>query len=262
MSIYDKQAKMFYCEEKDKIKYYKSSIIDDSKIIHAFTTRSCGTLGTAGEQELKPLVEKNRREICKILSLSYENLVIPEQKHTDNIKIVTSVCDDVSNTDGLITSAENIVLMLLFADCTPIILHSEKDRVIGVIHAGWRGTAKKIAQKAISLFVNDFNVNPENIKAMIGPAIGQCCYPVSKDTALELQKSIKEDHGNIFKKDKKEDKISVDLKKLNACQLEEMGVINIDISPFCTNCMKDIFYSYRGDNAKTGRHAAIASIIK
>lgn len=250
---------MFYQEEKSSIKYFKSSIFNDSKFVHAFTTRiNDFSMAMTGIPELEPYILKNREKICSVLELDYRLIVTPDQQHTDNIKIINSMDEDLSATDGIITSSKSLVLMLLFADCTPIILYAPKEQVIGVIHAGWRGTAKKIAQKAINLFTNDFNVYANTIKAAIGPAIGQCCYPVSQETAFELRKSIDENHANIFKENNNQ--VKVDLKKLNAQQLKEAGVLDIDIINKCTSCNNSLFYSYRAEEGKTGRHAAIASL--
>jgi len=148
--------------------------------------------------------------------------------------------------------------MLLFADCTPIILYSETNKVLGVIHAGWKGTAKGIVKKAVNIFENEFATAPAMIKAVIGPSIGHCCYPVSEEVAEQLNRSIREKHDNIF--DNQKDKVHVDLKKLNAQQLLEAGVKEIDTTVYCTSCMNEVFYSYRANNGKTGRHCAIAAI--
>ena len=259
---------MFYPEEKNNIKYFKSDIFGNG-LIHALSTRIGGntpyplnsfSLGTAGLAELKPYVETNKERLCSILGLNHKNIISPEQKHTNNIKIVTSIEDNVSDTDGIITAVPELVVMLLFADCIPVILFSPKNKVLGVIHAGWRGTAKKIVLKGVKIFTDNFNIYPEEIKAAIGPAIGQCCYPVSIDVASELKMSINDDYDKIFINDKNTDKVKIDLKKLNARQLMEIGVKNIDILDYCTSCHNSLFYSYRADNGKTGRHCAIASI--
>ena len=260
---------MFYLEEKSNVKFLKSDILENENLVHAFTTRIGGntpapldsfSLGTAGMAEYQEQVNKNRQTICDVLNLDFNKIINPEQKHTDNIKIVKSVSDDVSNTDGVITSTKNLVLMLLFADCTPIILYAPKEQVVSVVHAGWRGTAKKIAVKAINLFKHEFNIEPSAIKAAIGPAIGQCCYPVSSDTYIELKNSINFDCDNIFTNKSNSDKIRVDLKLLNRQQLIESGVRDVDVLDDCTSCKNSLYYSYRAENGVTGRHAAIASL--
>lgn len=261
---------MFYSEEKSGIKYYRSSFLDDTNLVHAFTTRIGGntpapmnsfSLGTTGLNEFESYVNSNRKYLCDALNLDHNKIINPEQKHTDNIKIVSCISDDVSSTDGLITTEKDLVLLLLFADCTPIILYAPDEKVLGVIHAGWRGTAAKILIKAVKIFEQEFNIKSLSIKAAIGAAIGQCCYPVSEDTYLELKKSVSTKyHDNIFKLTNDSDKINVDLKLLNYYQLIESGVKSIDISDVCTSCNNSLFYSYRADNGKTGRHGLIASL--
>lgn len=263
---------MFYFEEKGGLSLYKSSILDDEKLVHTFTTRTGGntphplntfSMGTAENPELLPYVQENRKRICEILGINYENLIIPEQKHTDNIKIVSSNSDDVSDCDGLITQTPGIVLMLLFADCIPVIIYAPDKHIISVVHAGWRGTAKSIVKKTLNIMKNEFNVDIKKIKASVGPAIGQCCYPVSREVAEELENTITNNCDNIFTTNIKDNNlVNVDLKKLNVQQLKEFGIINIDKSENCTCCMNSVFYSYRGENGKTGRHAAIASLVK
>lgn len=260
---------MFYKEEKSKIVYYKSSILDNENIVHCFTTRAgdCQksphngfSLGLGGFDELKTIVKDNRKKFCELLQIDYKKLINPDQQHTDNIKIVTSIDDDLSNTDGIITAQKGLVIMLLFADCTPIILHAPNSGVIGVIHAGWKGTAKKIAKKAITMMTNELNVDINDIKAAIGPTIGQCCYPVSTEVAEQLQLTISKNHDKLFINADSDDKIKVDLKALNALQLEEAGVKHIDVINECTSCNNSVFFSYRAENGKTGRHAAVACL--
>lgn len=260
---------MFYLEEKHQVKYYKSSNFDDSGLVHAFTTRHKDfynsdyngfSLGVGAYPDLTEIVQKNRQTICEILGIAGKQLVIPDQKHTDNVKIISNIDDDVSETDALITRNPDIVLMLLYADCTPIIIYAPNEKVVGVVHAGWRGTSKKIAQKAIIKMCNAFNVDIKSIKAAIGPAIGQCCYPVSVEVADELKQTIDNNYDSIFLESPKSDKIYVDLKQLNSRQVQEIGVIDIDIINDCTCCNNSTFFSYRAESGKTGRHSAIANI--
>lgn len=260
---------MFYPEEKSGIKYFKSSLLEDDNLIHAFTTRigrdtpppmQDFSLGLAGIQELEPYVRENRKRICNVLELDNNKIINPDQQHTSNIKIVTDVNTDLTATDGIITATPGLVLMLLFADCTPIIIYAPKERSLAVIHAGWRGTAQKIAHKAISILDKQFNVDLNSVKAAIGPTIGQCCYPVSTDAALELKKSINQNYDKIFRNEENTEEIKVDLKRLNAQQLLESGITNIDILDNCTSCNNSLFYSYRKEKGKTGRHSAIASL--
>ncbi len=257
-------------EDKDGqgIKYYKSSILNNLGLAHAFTTRLINsrsitdfTLGTGGNTALEYIVSKNRKKICKILNLSEKKIVVPKQEHTNNVKIINNSNEDITQTDGVITANPDIVFLLQFADCAPIILYEPDQKVVGIIHAGWKGTAGRIICNAVKKFEDNFDIKPKNILASIGPTIGQCCYPVSKDVYSKLKNSVNISSCQAFKKTHYDDKIYVDLKKLNQRQLLEVGVENIDISVFCTSCNNDLFFSYRAEHGKTGRHSAIASIL-
>ncbi|MEI7473555.1 MAG: peptidoglycan editing factor PgeF [bacterium] len=255
---------MFQKEIINSISYYTSNMLKSDKFIHAFTTRlfedaANFTLGTGGNPENKLLVDVNRKNICEAFNLDINKLIIPDQKHTDNIKIVTSVDDNVSETDALITNVKNLPILLLFADCTPIILYSEIDNVIAVIHAGWRGTAKNIARKTVAQMGDFLGIKAENIKAAIGQAIGMCCYEVSQEVKDFLLSTLTHDYDNIIKSTEN-DKFFVDLKKINEYQLLESGVNNIDVFDICTSCESNQFFSYRAENGKTGRHGAIACL--
>jgi hypothetical protein len=145
----------------------------------------------------------------------------------------------------------------------PIIIYAPDKHVVSVVHAGWRGTAKSIVQKTINILDKEFKADIKKLKVSIGQAIGQCCYPVSKEISKELINTIQKDCDNIFTTNINDNNlVNVDLKKLNARQLEESGVINIDKSDNCTCCMSSVFYSYRAEKGKTGRHAALASLMK
>lgn len=255
---------MFQKEKTQGISYFKSDVLKSSRFVHAFTTRLVEdsdnfTLGLGGIPENKEIVVSNRKKLCEALDFKVENLIIPDQKHTDNIKIVTSVNDDVSETDALITNIKDLPILLLFADCTPIILYSEVDNVMAVVHAGWRGTAKNIARKTVASMGDFYGVRAENIKGAIGQAIGMCCYEVSSEVKGFLCSTLVCNYDNIIKY-AENDKYFVDLKKINEYQLMEAGLKTIDVFDTCTACQNDEFFSYRAEFGKTGRHGAIACL--
>ena len=136
-----------------------------------------------------------------------------------------------------------------FADCTPLIFYDTKQKIGAVSHAGWRGTAASIGVKT----VRKMKSNPEDIIAIIGPAISICCYEVSEEVRDELLKTVK-NTSEIY------ENRNVDLKNINARQLEEIGVKNIDICPYCTSCNNDLFYSYRKENGTKKRHYAVLKL--
>lgn len=183
----------------------------------------------------------------------FENrIILPTQTHSDHIEIVDERCE-YPDTDALILTNTDDTICLKFADCTPLIFYDTKQKIGAIAHAGWRGTAAKIGVKTVQKMGVNCGTNPIDIIALIGPAIGLCCYEVSEDVRGKLLETVKDTTGLYEGR-------NVDLKKINARQLEEIGVKQIDICPYCTSCNNDLFYSYRKENGTTERHYAILQI--
>ena len=175
-------------------------------------------------------------------------VITPNQTHSDNVRIVNS-SGEYPDTDGLIIAESNTLVYLRFADCTPIIFYDSVNKIGAVSHAGWRGTAKKIGVKTINKMKDNFGTNPKDITALIGPAIGICCYEVSEEVKEECLSTVKNKEG-LYKNR------NIDLKQINKRQLQEAGVENIDVVKYCTSCNNDLFYSYRKENGTKNRHYA------
>ena len=123
--------------------------------------------------------------------------------------------------------------MVFSADCVPILM--EGNGVVAAVHAGWRGTVKGIAAKA----VRAMECPPETIRAWIGPAIGPCCYQVGDEVRAAMREQLGEEAEPFIAGDK------VDLKGFNRRLLERSGVRSIDVSPICTMCSHEEYWSHR-----------------
>ncbi len=209
---------MFYFEEFNGQKVLKSDFLKD--VTAFFTTREVN------------------------ISAFGKNTVTPTQTHSDHIEFVDERYE-YPDTDGLILAKPNQACYLRFADCTPLIFYNPVTKIGAVSHAGWRGTAAKIGVKTIE----KIGGNPKDIITVIGPAIGLCCYEVSDDVRGKLLETVQNKDGLTNGK-------NVDLKGINARQLQEIGVNKIDICPYCTSCNNDMFYSYRKENGTNERHYA------
>ena len=174
--------------------------------------------------------------------------VTPQQTHSDHIEFVDERTE-YPDTDALIITKPGQRIRLKFADCTPIILYNPKTNTGAIAHAGWRGTAQKIGVKTALLMGN----STEDIIAVIGPAIGLCCYEVSEEVKEKLLNTV-EDTTELYQNR------NIDLKAINARQLQEIGIEKIDICPYCTSCNNDLFYSYRKENGTTQRHYAVLEL--
>lgn len=225
---------MFYFDEFDGKKVLKTNILEG--LNHFFTTRECPIKGS--EETYKQGLKLNR-------------LVSPTQTHSCTVQKLDPILYEYPNTDGLVFNEESCGVFLNFADCVPLIFFDTSSKVAAVTHAGWKGTATRIAVETVYQMTKHYHSLPEDIHVAIGPAISLCCYEVSEEVKDTLLATVK-NTDNLFLENK------VDLKQINARQLEETGVKNIDICPYCTSCNNDLFFSYRKENGTPLRHNAIA----
>lgn len=240
---------MFKTEDFMGKRVLKSSLINDGNVVAFFTTRDL-PLKFGEREDLKEQIDNNKKLVCEGLKIPFENIVIPQQTHSDNIAVV-DLPRVYENTDALVTNQREIALALNFADCVPLIFYDPVRKIIAAAHAGWRGTVAKIGPKTIKKMVEDFSSNPADIIALIGPSIGKCCFEVKEDV---LKKIIDSVSGNV------ENAVSgmhVDLKQINKIQLLDSGLKKIDVSTYCTSCENELFFSYRKEKGNTARHSAV-----
>lgn len=245
---------MFRLEEFMGKRVLKSSLLDDENVIAFFTTRDL-PLKYGERQDLTEEVENNKKLVCKGLNITEENLIIPKQTHSDNVRIVKckkQSAKSYEDTDALITNESNIALGLNFADCVPLVFYDSGKKVVASAHAGWRGTAAKIGVKTVQKMIDEFGCNPENIIALIGPCIGKCCFEVKDDVKAQIIKTVdKTYHTEICNKN------NLDLKLINKFQLLSNGVKKIDVCEYCTSCKNELFFSYRKENNNCARHSSV-----
>lgn len=250
---------MFYFEEINGKRILKSDLLQGVEAF--FTTRD---ICICDKGDLPPLpnplpqgareLSDNKKIIAEYLKISEKNLISPTQTHSANIDIAIETRHDYPDCDALILAQKNLGIFLNFADCTPIILYDKKQNIGAIAHAGWRGTAQKIAPLTVEKLVSDYGSKSSDIVALIGPAIGFCCYNVGQEVYEKLAQTVSNFDG-LF--EIREGKIFVDLKNINKRQLEEIGVEKIDVCPYCTVHNNDLFFSYRNENATTKRHSAV-----
>ena len=226
---------MFYFEEINSYKVLKSDLGVKEGVNYCFTTKTLPSL--------------NKDEWGNVIFPNSQKIISPQQTHSDNIEIVDE-CLEYPDTDGLIVTQKNIPIALRFADCTPIIFYDTENKIGAISHAGWRGTAQKIGPKTIEKMRLKFDTKSENVIAIIGPAIGLCCYEVSDEVRGKLLETVTDTTNLTNGK-------NVDLKQINKRLLEEFGVTKIDVCPYCTSCDNDLFYSYRKENGTQERHYAM-----
>lgn len=229
------------------------------KLQHCYTTKCA---------DYKEDDRINYKKLYDSLNLDYNKLVkIQHQIHSNFVEKVDDVQTIHTNIDGIITNEKDISLSLRFADCTPIYLYDPVKNAIGNIHSGWKGTVQKIAKVGVTKMTEEYNCNPKDIIACIGPAIGKCHFEVDEEVKNIFESTFSYMNINdkiIEKGDIKEgkQKYFIDTNLINKKILEEAGIKpeNIIESNICTVCNSDVLHSYRADKEKSGRNTAIMGL--
>ncbi|MGM7720286.1 peptidoglycan editing factor PgeF [Metabacillus sp. Hm71] len=245
-----------------------------------FTTKSGGVSSDAYStlnlglhvQDQPEKVVQNREILASKLSFPTKNWVFAEQIHSTHIEKVsiqdrgrglTAYKDGLSGSDGLYTKDDGVMLSLCFADCVPLYFIAPEKHLIGLAHAGWKGTVNDIGGEMVRKWINEEDADPKNIKVAIGPAIGHCCYIVDDKVISAINKIVIKKYSVPYRS-VSDGQYTLDLKQLNKYLLLESGVKeeNITISQQCTSCENDLFFSHRRDAGKTGRMLSFIGINK
>lgn len=233
---------------------YNKSMNNNNKISLFYSNKSDGNVAFHVKDN-KNNVLKNRLSLSAKYNVNIKNLRYMNQIHTDNIVIVdknSEMC--INNCDAIITNEIDLPLMVMVADCIPILAYDENKKVIAAIHAGRNSTFLQIVSKTVLKMINEFDCNVNDIRIDLGPSIQKCCYEVS----TELANIVKKSFGDEFVNNR-----LIDLQGINKKLLLDIGINknNINISNICTKCSGKNFYSYRLDK-NCGRFCGVITILK
>jgi YfiH family protein len=193
--------------------------------------------------------ENDRKQLAVDLGLNSKHLVIPKQVHSPNVQLCTTP-GELGNTDAVISLSSDIVLSIQVADCVPLFILDKKSNMFGLVHAGWRGTAKGIVGNTMSEFKR-INEQTRDLIALIGPSIKQCCFEIGPEVA--------EKFSNDYVIQGTGDRSFLDLQGVVINQLRTAGIMNTNIINLneCTCCQPEKYYSYRREGKRAGRMIAI-----
>jgi hypothetical protein len=197
-------------------------------------------------------VLQNRKNFITLNGQNYDNTVFMEQVHGNSV--IRAQKGKVFECDGLITEDKNLTLAVMVADCVPVVIFDTKKHILCALHAGRTGTFNNIVKNAIDLFLREYGSNPNDLVVYMGPSIHPCCYEVSKEIASIVSKS----YGDKFVVNRHIDLQGINKKMLIECGVQEK---HINIDPHCTACNNERFYSYRKEQAQSGRFVCTAKII-
>lgn len=282
----------------DKLQLLRSDKLGELPwLVHAFSTRRGGVSRVYGGRALnlgftahdsRGAVERNRALFLQQLGVADGRkswpLITLRQIHSDLIHYVDKVPPHLLAGDGLITDTPGLLIAVQTADCLPVIIVDRKHRAVGVFHAGWRGTVKRIVEKGVGEMRKHFGSQPPNLLAAIGPGVQSCCYQVGEEVRTKFESQFA--YGaKLFRQVKESDpvrekypllfltarapghselpvKLFLDLVEANRRQLLDAGVPakNIDTEAPCTACHPELLFSHRAEKGVTGRLMGVVGI--
>jgi hypothetical protein len=259
----------------DGVPYFSLAAWDASSVIaHGFFTRIGGVSpppfaslnGGRRGGDSPDHVRENRKRAASALSISAEQIIWPSQVHGDRLWLVSEYrprvfgSEDPPEADGLFTQDRGVFLGILTADCVPIFLYDPRRPAVGIVHAGWRGTEKGIAGKAVRKMREAFGSRPPELLAALGPAVGPCCYVVGEEVARAFVERDPQTGPFLHPQGPRQWKLN--LAGINRHQLVSEGVAhrNITVLSLCTCCRTDLFFSVRAEGEPTGRQMAVVGL--
>lgn len=242
---------------------------------HGFSTRVGGiserpydtmNLSLSREGEAGSVM-KNYSILCNACGLNFDDMVVVAYEHGDTVLRVDAndrgrgfSKASLPPCDAIITNERGVTLITCHADCSVYYLYDPVERVIGLAHAGWRGTLARIGANVVQKMAGEYGSKPQNIMAAVGPCICGKCFEVDQELA---ERFISEFGCKSISRQGREGKAFLDIEAAAAIQFLEAGVRpeNIGLAHACTYERDDIFFSYRRDHGETGAMAAYLSLL-
>ena len=248
-------------------------------LIHAFSSRlggvsqgCCASLNLAftNAEDEPAKVRENWRRLGAAVGFDPQRAVLTRQTHSINIREVgnkdagrgISRPVGYNDIDGLITGEPQLPLITYHADCAALFFYSPSPRLIGLAHAGWRGTAAGMAA-AMVRELNKRGCDPAKLLVGIGPSAGPCCYQVELEVA-QCFSGLNDEAGPVLHPEKGQaGKYKLDLWRANRAILLQAGLKkeNILTGGLCTICHPHLFFSHRVQGEARGTLAAVMMLV-
>ena len=205
---YKDDRHIFDERENGETPYLEFSLLRETGLVdHGFSTRLGGvssgdfaSLNLSFDRGDDPeAVRENFRRIGAAIGVRSEDMVLSQQTHTTNIRLVTEEDRgkgitkerDYTDVDGLVTNVPGICLVTSYADCVPLYFVDPVKKAIGLSHSGWRGTVGKIGRKTVEMMTEQFGSDPKDILAAVGPSVCVDCYEVSGDVIERFRERLR-----------------------------------------------------------------------
>jgi YfiH family protein len=254
----------------DAIRYLTFDIFP-SNVVQAVFTRHGGLSpepwaslnfgGNVGDERQR--VRENRFRAFDALGRPRQSMFDVWQVHSADVVIANAPHPHLNNppefkADAILTDNPAVTLFMRFADCVPILLHDPRKGVVGVVHAGWMGTVKKVVGQTVKMMQAAYGSHPADVLAAIGPSIGPDHYEIGADVVTQVRASFNGDSSHLLRTD--DGRTHFDLWAANRLTLEQAGVGQVEVAGLCTACHPEDWYSHRAQKGKTGRFGALIAL--
>ena len=252
---------MLQVNRESQISFLHSEALDRIPgVVHAFSTRrgerNDFTLGPLSSPN--PIIPINRARFLAAIGTPGWPILKLRQAHSGIVRDMddTKAAGDAVEGDASVTAVRGALLGVQTADCVPILICDSRASCVAAIHAGWRGTAARIAESTVARLTQKFGVKSGELTAAIGPHIGVCCYEVGPEVVDAVG-----DPG-AFERRADWPRPHLNLAAANRNQLVRSGVDadRIELTSLCTRCRADLFFSYRREGEQTGRMLSVIGI--
>ncbi len=260
--------------QPDRIRYYTFDLLDEAGVLNAAITRRGGVSpqpwdslnvgGTVGDDPDRVL--ENRRRMFQALGRTIESLYDVWQVHGAEVVCASAPRrpdEEHRKADIILTDQPGVTLLMRFADCVPIFLFDPLKKVVGLVHAGWKGVVQQTAFFAIQAMQRSYGSSPANILAAIGPSIGPHHYEVGPEVVAQVQQTFGADASELLQPSLNQNgggRAYLDLWSANRLILQRAGVRRIEIAGICTACAVEDWYSHRAEHGRTGRFGALIAL--
>jgi len=255
-------------QQVESFRFFQFETLSDPLLDHAIFSRHGGASpkpwhslnvgSTVGDDSNR--VRENRRRLFEVMGRDPDSLYDVWQVHSARYVIAREPRKKkpYQQADAILTDIPGITLLMRFADCVPIMLYDPVHRAIGLVHAGWLGTIRRVVQSAVRGMIDNYDCNPTEIRAGLGPSIGPDHYEVGEDVAARVRKTFARKAARYLRSN--QDSVYFDLWTANHDQLRELGIRHIEKTGICTACHIEDWYSHRAENGRTGRFGALIGL--
>ncbi|MGJ3238496.1 MAG: peptidoglycan editing factor PgeF [Anaerolineae bacterium] len=254
--------------EQDGLQFYQSELLADTR--HGIFTRHGGASnppwsalnvgGTVGDDV--QAVRHNHQLMYRVLDVKGEQACTTWQVHGADVVIANGPIQGrkwVARADGVLTHQADVPLVMRYADCVPLLFYDPVQRVIGLAHAGWRGTVRGMGKNMIRAMQNSYGSHPADIRVVIGPSISSEHFQVGEEV-VEAFASYFGTLDGLMRRDPKDGTAYIDLWEANRRDLVSAEVEQIEITGICTYQRTDEFFSHRAENGHTGRFGVVMQL--